>query len=392
LFLSSFNPVKVLKGTFIGGKHSAIPRQALIVFQFAISILLISATVIVYQQISMIKNRDMGYDTNNLITIFGSDDTQNNFQVIKQELLQTGNVASITRTSSPITNIWWRTPGPGYEGKPEDQNIIFTGLTTDADFSKTLGIKILEGEDFSGSPADSSYMLLNKAAVEAMGLENPVGMVMDYHGEFTVKGITDNVIQGSPFEPVDPTMIFFDPDNSNIISLRLSEGVHPQQAMASIEEIFKSYNPRHTFEFRFVDEEFQQKFITEDLIRKLSNIFALLAIFICCIGLAGLAAFTIQKRIREIGIRKVLGANINQLLILISKEFMKLVAIALVLAIPLTWWIMYQWLQDYQYRIEISIWLFAAVGVVILLLTLTVVSANTISTAMRNPMKSLRIE
>ncbi len=392
LFLSSFNPIKVLKGTFIASKNAVLPRQVLIVFQFAVSILLISATIIVYQQISLIKNRDLGYDPNNLISIPGSEDTQNNFEVIKHELLQTGMISAVTRTMAPMTQIWWRTAAPGWEGKPDDLKMIFTGLTTDVDYAKTMDIKMQQGKDFSGTPADSSYVLLNETAVAEMGLENPLGMNLSLSRDYTVLGVTDNVIQGSPFEPVEPMMIFFDPDNSRFISLRLLEGVPPKEALASIEGVFRKYNPTQVFEFEFVDKEFEEKFINEDLVSKLSNIFAAIAIFICCIGLAGLAAFTIEKRIREIGMRKILGATLRQLVMLISKEFLKLVSIAFLIAVPLTWWSMYNWLQNYEYQIEISLWLFAVVGASVLLLALVVVSANTINAAIRNPMESLRSE
>lgn len=392
LYLSSFNPVKVLKGTFVAGKNAVLPRHVLIVFQFVISILLISATIIVYQQIKLIKNRDMGYNPNNLITIPGSPDTQKSYVVIKQELLQTGMVNAVTRTSAPITEIWWNSPGPDYAGKPVNQHIIFTGLITDKDFTKTMGIKLLQGKDFSGTPADSSSMILNKAAVEAMGLVNPVGMKMHYGKDYTVIGVTDNVIMESPFKPVDPLMVYYDPNNSDFISIRLNNGVQPQKALRFIETIFKKYNPGYVFEYQFVDKEFEKKFLTEHLISKLSNIFAALAIFICCIGLAGLASFTIEKRMKEIGIRKVLGATFQQLLLLISKEFLKLVLMAFVIAVPLTWWLMHNWLQKYEYRVNISIWMFGIVGLAIILLTFVVVGVNTINAAMRNPVKSLRSE
>ena len=392
LYLSSFNPVKVLKGTLVAGKKAVLPRHVLIVIQFVISIVLISATIVVYQQIKLIRNRDTGYNPNNLIYVPGTDDTQKNFDVIKQELLQTGAVSSITRTMSPITAIWWKSPGPSYAGRPDDQNIIFTGLNTGSDFAKTMGIKMIEGNDFSGTPVDSSSMLLNKAAVQAMGLKNPVGMKMRYGKEYTVIGVTDNVVMESPFKPVEPMMIFFNPDNAAIINIRLNKGVQPQKALASIGNVFKTYNPAYPFEYQFVDKEFEKKFLTENLISRLSNIFALLAIFVCCIGLAGLASFTIEKRIREIGIRKVLGASLQQLLMLISKEFLKLVLLAFLIAVPLAWSFMHHWLQQYEFRVSITVWMFGIVGLLILLLTLIVVSINTMGAAMRNPVKSLRSE
>jgi len=392
LYLSSFNPIRVLKGTFVAGRNAVLPRRVLVVAQFVISILLISATIIVYQQIQHIKNRDIGYDPNNLVMISATRDTQKNFTVIKQELLKTGMITAVTRTLSPITDIWWRSPSPDWTGKPANMNIIFTGLTADVDFSKTMGIKMLEGKDFSGTPSDSSAMILNKAAVEAMGLKNPVGMEMRYARSHTVIGVIDNVIMGSPYSPVDPMMIYFDPDGANSISLRLKPSAQLRSTLQQIERIFKKYNPAYPFEYRFVDQEFGKKFITEELINRIVNVFAGLAIFICCLGLAGLASFTIEKRIREIGIRKVLGASVQQVLMLISKEFLKLVLVAFVIAVPFTWWMMNNWLDKYTYHVDISIWLFGFVGIVILLLTLAVVTLNTIGAALRNPVKSLRAE
>jgi len=390
LYLSSFNPIKVLKGTFLAGKSAAIPRRILVVGQFVISILLISATIIIYQQIQHIRNRDIGYDPSNLIMINVTPDTQKNFTIIKQELQNTGLISSVTRTMSPITDIWWKMPGPDYNGKPVNQNMIFAGESTDTGFSKTMGVRILEGRDFSGIPSDTASVLLNKAAVDAMGVKNPIGMQVRYERAATVIGVTDNVVMGSPFEAVDPMIVFFNPDAANVISIRLKNSTPLQKALSTIENVFKKYNPAYPFEYKFVDQEFGKKFLTEELISKITNIFAGLAIFICCIGLAGLASFTIEKRIREIGIRKVLGATVQQLLLLISKEFLKLVLIAFLIAVPITWWFMNNWLDKYAYHIRISIWLFAAVGIVIMLLTLVVVSLNTMRAAVANPVKSLR--
>jgi putative ABC transport system permease protein len=392
LYLSSFNPIKVLKGTILAGKAAVLPRRILVVFQFVISVLLISGTIIVYQQIKHVRNRDIGYDPNNLIMIPNTSDIQKNFTVIKEELLKTGKVNSVTRTFSPITEIWWKSPSPDYEGKPPNANIIFTGFSTDVDFSKTIGVKIVQGRDFSGMPSDSSAMLLNKAAVDAMGLKNPIGMQMRYGKNYTVIGVMENVIMESPFKPVEPMMAYYRPENSNSIDIRLNQSVNPHDALKSIETVFKKYNPAYPFEYTFADQEFGKKFITEELISRLSNIFAGLAIFICCIGLAGLASFTIEKRLKEIGIRKVLGASVQQLLFLVSTEFLRLVLIAFVIAVPLTWWLMSNWLQKYTYRVNVSAWLFGVVGFLMLLLTLIVVSLNTLKAATGNPVKTLRTE
>ena len=392
LYLSSFNPVKVLKGTLAVGKDAVLPRRILVIAQFAISILLISSTIIIYQQISYIKGRDMGYNPDNLIMVYSSGDVNKNYDVIKQELNKTGYVNAVTRTSSPVTAIWWKTGGPDYEGKRPDASIIFSALAADVDFTKTLGIKVIEGRDFTGAPVDSSSMMLNKAAIAAMGIKNPLGMKVRYGGrDYNVTGITDNVVMESPFKPVDPLMMLFD-KYSSVVSIRLKDGADLNKSLASFEGIFNKYNPAFPFDYNFVDEEFSKKFINEHLISRITNIFAGLAIFICCIGLAGLASFTIEKRTREIGIRKVLGASVNQLLALISKEFLKLVMIAFVIAVPLAWWLMNSWLQNYDYRVQISIWIFCVVGFIVLLLALSVVSANTLKTALKNPVTSLRTE
>jgi len=393
LYLSSFNPVKVLKGSFSTGKKTVMPRHVLVVAQFVISILLISSTIIIYQQVQYIKKRDMGYNPDKLVMIPVTAATQKNFTIIKEELLKTGMISSVTRTSSPITEVWWKTPGPDWEGKPTDANMIFSGMSAEADFTKTMGIRLLEGKDFSGEPSDSSVMLLNKAAVDAMGLKNPVGMQMKYNQKtYTIAGVTNNVVMESPYKPVDPMMMISYPGYANSIGLRLTSNAPLQKALGSVETVFKKYNPAFPFEYQFADQEFGKKFIAEELINKITNLFAGLAIFICCIGLAGLASFTIEKRIREIGIRKVLGASIQEVLALIAKEFLKLVLIAFVITVPVAWWGMNNWLQNYAYHINISIWLFIAVGAFVLLLTLIVVGLNTIRAAVANPVKSLRTE
>ncbi len=393
LYLSSFNPVKVLKGTFLSGRKAILPRRILVVGQFVISILLISATIIIYQQIRHVKDRDLGYNDNNLIMLDSSPDIQKNYAVIKNELLKTGMVHSVTRTFSPITDIWWKSPAPHWEGEPANANLIVTGFSTGRDFTKTMGIKMLQGKDFTGMPSDSSAMMLNKAAIEVMGLKNPIGMQMRYGPKtYTVTGVTNNVVMESPYKPVEPLMIFYRPDNSNIVNIRLNETANVKKALTAIGGIFKSYNPSVPFEYKFTDQEFGKKFITEELIGKLTNIFSALAIFICCIGLGGLASFTIEKRIREIGIRKVLGSTVSQVLMLISKEFLKLVFIAFLVSVPIAWLGMNNWLQHYDYRIDISVWLFVVVGLGILLLTLLIVCLNTIRAAIANPVKSLRTE
>jgi putative ABC transport system permease protein len=393
LYLSSFNPIKVLKGTFLTGRQSALPRKVLVVLQFGVSVLLISSTLLVYQQIQHVKNRDLGYNPDNLISVASSQDANKNAEIIRNELMKTNLVAAVTRTSSPITNIWNYTPAPDWPGKPRGTELIMTAMGTDIDFAKTVGTKLFAGRDFMNTPGDSTVMLLNKAAVEAMQVKDPIGMQLRYGPRtYTVVGVTDNVVMASPYAPVMPMMMMLNKERGNFFLVRLRDGVKPQNALPKIESIFKTYNPEFPFDYSFIDQAFNQKFVTEDLIGKLTNIFAGLAIFICCLGLSGLTSFTIEKRFKEIGIRKILGASVRQILYLISKEFLFLVLIASLISIPVTWWLLNNWLQNYEYRIDISIWLFLASCAGVLLLTLIVVWLNSLRAALANPVKNLRTE
>jgi ABC-type antimicrobial peptide transport system permease subunit len=268
-----------------------------------------------------------------------------------------------------------------------------TAMRSDIDFGNTVGTSMVQGRDFMNTPGDSSVMLLNKAAVDIMQLKNPIGMDMQYgNRNFTVVGVTDNIVMTSPYAPVMPMMVLLDRKGSAFFLIRLKDGVKPQQALSNIENIFKKYNPQYPFDYSFVDQQFNQKFVTEDLIGKLTNLFAGLAIFICCLGLSGLTAFTIEKRFKEIGIRKVLGASIRQLLFLISKEFLYLVLLAAIISIPVTWWLLHNWLQNYDYRVAISVWLFAGSCAGVLLLTMVIVWLNSLRAALANPVHSLRSE
>ncbi len=393
LYLSSFNPVRVLKGTFVAGRSAVLPRKVLVVGQFVISILLISATIVIYLQIRHVKSRDMGYNPSNLISIPSSPEANRNFSVIRQEMLNTGLVSNVTRTSSPLTDIWSFTPAPDYEGKPAETNMIVTAMGATEDFIQTTGIRLVAGRDFSGTPADSSSMLLNEAAVKTMRLRDPLGMKMRIGDRnFTVIGITGNVVMASPFRPVDPMMILYRPSNPAFINVRLADNADPSKALAEFGRIFKQHNPSTPFEYRFTDEEFNNKFITEELISRLTNIFAGLAIFICCIGLSGLAAYTIRKRFREIGIRKVLGASTKNLLMTLSREFFILVIVAMLIAVPVSWWGMQNWLQRYDYRVDVNIGMFILAGIAVMFLTIVTVCLNALKAVWSRPVDSLRVE
>jgi len=391
LYLSSFQPIKMLKGR--ASRHGIVlPRRVLVVFQFIASIALISSTILVHQQIQFIKQRDIGYDTNNLIMIPTNAESHEKYEVIRNKLQASPIVRSVTRSSSPITNIWWRFPSPQWEGKEPNLDILFNGLAIDVDFSKTIGTQIIQGADFSGSPSDSEAVLLNQSAISAMGIKNPIGKILTGQGSsHKIIGVIQDFVMESPFSAVDPLMVFFR-DQYNYINIRLKDQVNPQEALKEIEAIFAEYVPEYPFEYDFVDQAYSEKLGSVELISKLINIFAMLAIFICCLGMAGMASFMIEKRSKEMAVRKVLGASLNQLLLLISQEFLWLVAIGFLLAVPFTYWLVNRWLLQYEYHISISPWIFLFVGIGVFTLTILVVGSNTLRAARSNPINALRSE
>jgi putative ABC transport system permease protein len=392
LYLSSFNPVRVLKGSILTGATAALPRRVLVTAQFIISILLISATIIVYQQIHYLKNRPQGYNADHLVMVTSSPDLSKNFDVVKEELLKSRYADAVTRTSSPVTDVYWNFPAPEWEGKSKTGDLIISGLMADVDLTKTLQLKVLQGKDFTGAPSDFSSILINKTAVKDMGLKEPIGTQIGNKNKHTIIGVVDDMIMESPFKPVKPLFIYYNRNDPGFINIRLSKSVPVRRSLEVLQVIFEKYNPAYPFEYQFVNDAYGQKFRAEEMIETLSNIFAGLAIFICCIGLAGLTAFTIEKRIREIGIRRILGASLMQLARLISNEFLKLVFIAFVIAIPLTWFLMDQWLRNYSFHINISIWVFVVVGALLMALTFLIVLLNTFKAAKSNPVKNLRTE
>ncbi len=393
-YLSSFNPVQVLKGVFQQGSFGIQPRKLLVTAQFVISILLISATIIVYQQIGFVKSRQLGYNRENLLLIRSSVDTDKHFEAIKNELGNLGLTLGLSRSNSPITAIYNYTAGLSWKGMPPENKLVIAANSCDAGYFSTVKAKILEGREFyPGSESDSNSLILNEAAVKIMGLSAPVGTEIHYGGKkYNIIGVTENIVMNSPYKPVEPMMTMYNSRRSGYITLRLNDQIGAAESIAGIEKVFKKYNPAFPFEYQFVDEQFNKKFLTEELIQKLTNVFAALAIFICCLGLFGLAAYSAEQRTREIGIRKVLGATVQTVVFLLSKEFLKLVLLASLIAFPLAWWAMNNWLEGFAYRISISWIVFAVSGLAATLIALITVSSQAIRTALSNPVKSLRSE
>ncbi len=391
--LSAFIPIKVLSGETERDSRIFTPRRFLVVFQFVATITLISATILVFQQIQFIKNRDLGYDPDNLIMVPTTGSINQNFTAIKRELLQTDFVEAVNRSSSPITDIWSKSPAPNWPGRPPETDILFGNQYVDVDYTQAMQIDLLEGRDFTGVAADSNAILVNQAAVEAMGLEQPLGQQLDQQGDkVTIIGVLDDVVMESPFASVEPLMVHYTEYAFSYMNIRLKDNTPPQGALTHIEQILKTHNPAYPFEYEFVDQAFGQKFTNEMLVRKVINLFAGLAIFISCLGLIGLVSYIIEKRMKEIAIRKVLGASQKNLLLLVAKEFLILVLIALAIATPLAYFGIHDWLDNYEYQVAIQLWVFLSVGGLLLLLTLLIVGIQTVKAALANPIHAIRLE
>ena len=392
-YLSSFQPAQVLKGKIQAGKSGTTPRKVLVTLQFGFSILLIIGTIVIYQQIQHIKSRDLGYNQENLITLDYTKEIGKSFKSLKAELLQSGVVSSVTKSNSPITEIYSNN-FLGWPGKPEDKKVIFSTIACEYDYLKTMGIKILEGRDFLEEfTSDSTAIIINKAALDIMELKNPLGEKLDLWGKKkSLIGIVDNVLMGSPDRQVKPLFMVLDPEWTSSVTLRLEATSDLQGSLKKVEEIFKKYNPAYPFQYDFADVEFAKKFTTIDMTSQLANLFASLAIIITGLGLFGLAAFTAEKRTKEIGIRKVMGASVAGLVTLMSKDFSRLVIVSFVISSPIAWWMLDKFLERYPYRIEISWWVFPVTGVVALIFALIIVSTQALRAAHANPVNSLRNE
>ncbi len=393
-YLSSFNPVRVLKGHLKAGRGSSLPRKILVVVQFACSVILMIATVVIYKQIQYGKNQPIGFNNRGLIHVDWSDDIEKNFEAMRQELLSSGAVVSICQSNSPPSNIFSNNNGWEWKNsQPIEKTVVFSTIATTYDYTKTLGIKLLDGRDFSKDFADSNAVILNQAAVKRMGLKNPVGEMLKWNGNpMRVIGIIPDIQMESPYRPISPLTIIFNKGWVGYVNLRLNPDMAASKSLSLIKPVFDKYNPSFPFLYQFADEEYAKKFNYEELIANLAAIVAILAVFISCLGLFGLASFTAEQRVKEIGVRKVLGASILSLWRLLSKDFILLVLAACVIAIPVSYYSMTKWLKSYEYKISIGISVFALVIAASILITLITVSFQALKAAIANPVKSLRTE
>lgn len=401
LYLSSFRPVDVLKGTFKSGKHSGLPRKILVVVQFTVSVAFIIGTVVVMQQINYAKNRPIGYDKQGLVQIpTMSQDFDGKFELMRNEFINSGAVVEMSTSSAPTTRIWSNRSGFDWEGKPEGFQEDLAWTEVSPEYAKSLGLKIVEGRDFSREFAsDSSAVLLNETAVKYMGLEDPVGKfitdtdVEDPFEPMKIIGVVQDMIAQSPYEPVKQGMYVFDKHgNSSYYNIRLNPQQSANQNIAVIERVFKEHFPSIPFQYDFVDEEYAEKFASEVRIGRLSGIFTALAILISCLGLFGLTSFVAEQRTKEIGVRKVLGATVFNVWNMLSKDFLKLVIISCFIAVPIAYYVMNGWLQEYPYRVILKWWIFGLAMLGAMLVTVLTVSFQAIRAAKSDPARSLRTE
>lgn len=398
-YLSSFQPVKVLKGIIRFGRYAALPRKILVVVQFSVSVILIIGTIVVYQQIQHARNRPIGYNRHGLLSIPMNDPAyKGKHEVLKTELLNTGVVSGMALSSSPLTDVWNNGGGFNWKGADPQKENNFALCNVTHDFGKTVGWEFTDGRDFSKDFAsDSAGIIVNETAIKYMGLKNPVGefvTVWNSKKSWQILGVIKDMIMKSPYDPVKQTFFFLDPKDSaaSRINIRIMATISAGEALPKIEAVFKKIVPSASFDYKFVDEEYAQKFRQEERIGQLSGVFAILAIFISCLGLFGLASFVAEQRTKEIGIRKVVGASLFALWKLLSKDFLILVFVSCFIAIPIAYYFMDNWLQQYQYKTEITWYVLGIAILSALLLTLVTVSYHAFKAAAMNPIKCLRSE
>jgi putative ABC transport system permease protein len=398
-YLSSFKPVKVLKGVLSPGRFASMPRKILVVVQFAVSVILIIGTLIVYKQIEFARDRPVGFTRQSLLSANMSDPNyQNKKKVIETQLMNTGMVAAIGNSTGPLTAIWNNTGGYDWPGKDPAADSKFAGCGVSEGFGKAVGWQIVSGRDFSPMFAtdSSESIIINEAAARYMHLKDPIGIKLtdlDNTGKVkwtkSIIGVAKDLVMESPYDPVRPTLYSYS-RHGNILHLKLNPLVSASVAIPKIKAVVESVLPTAIFDYKFIDEEYARKFSQEVRIGKLSGVFAVIAIFISCLGLFGLASFVAEQRTKEIGIRKVMGASVSYLWQLLSKDFVVLVVISCFIAMPIGYYMLNNWLQQYNYRTNLPWWIFALTCLAAIVITLITVSFQSIRAAKMNPVKSLR--
>jgi hypothetical protein len=393
LMLSAFQPVQVLKGTLGAGRGGAAFRRGLVVVQFTLSILLIISTIVIYRQMQYVQGKPLGFEKENILTFALRGDLDARYETVRGELLRQPGVVAVTSASQDLTNVSSSTSGGDWEGKPAKTRLILNQVSVDCDFTEAFDLRMVAGRGFSRQYAtDSAAFILNEEAVRQMGLQSPVGKRFSAHDVTgTIVGVAKDFHFKSLHEPIEPMVLFVSPNWRSRVYVKLKPG-YEAAAVAACEKVWKTFNPSYPFTYRFLDENFDRMYRAEQRTGQLFRYFAGIAIFIACLGLFGLAAYTAEQRVREIGIRKVLGASVSSLVTMLSREFVVLVVISFGLAVPLGWYLMNGWLSGFAYRIGLSWWIFALAGGLAGVIALLTVSFQSVKAALANPVKSLRSE
>jgi putative ABC transport system permease protein len=399
LYLSSFSPVRVLKGPVRMGRLAAIPRKVLVVVQFTVSIILIIGTMIVYRQIRFAKDRPVGYAQERLLQVqLNSEDFKTQYQIFAEQLKNAGIAVSVAASASPVTSIWSTNSGFSWEGRQDAKAITFSTIAITPSYGQTIGWQFKSGRDFSPAlTSDSSGLVINESAAKLMGLSHPTGETIAWDQiagqSFTILGVVRDMVMESPFQQASPTIFFIHRrDGMNCLLIKLNPAIGASTALSKMETIYRKLVPGAPFDYAFVNDAFNNKFASEERIDNLAGVFAGLAILISCLGLFGLAAFIAEQRTKEISIRKVLGATTFRLWGLLSKDFVLLVFLSCIIASPVAYYLLHQWLGKFEYRIGMSWWIFVAAGLGALLISLLTVSYQAIYVALTNPVKSLKSE
>ena len=395
LFMSSLNPVVVLKGSLKFKPSATYFRKGLVVFQFALSIMLIVGMVIVHEQLDYLQTKNSGYDRENLVYMPLEGDLQTNFSSFKQELQRQPGIKHVTLSQSNPLEVGSSTQGVTWPGKDTTQLLLFAQNAISYDYIQTMGIKLVGGRDFGDQYGmDTTNYIINEASAKKMGYKDPVGKEMTMWGrKGTIVGLMKDFHYNSLHSTIEPLILRLQPKTENwgVVIVRADAG-KTKEALANLEKTFKKFNPSFPFKYSFTDQEYAKQYKSEQVVNQLSNFFAFLAIFISCLGLFGLAAFTAEQRTKEIGVRKVLGASVTNLVGMLSAEFIKLVLVATFIAFPIAWYFLKGWLEKYAYRIEIEWWYFALAAIVAVFIALLTVSSQAIRAALMNPVKSLKTD
>lgn len=394
LYLSGFNPVHAFKGTLKFGSTALWFRKGLVVFQFMLSIMLIVGTIVVYRQVSYVQSVHLGYDRENLIYVPVDGPFAKKYKVFKDELLRSPGIKLVSRMNNRPTRIINGTGGVTWEGKDPGAFVDITQVAIGYDFIRAMGIELLQGRDFSpGFKSDTAGYIVNETALKLFNYKNPIGMPLTlWEEKGTIVGVVKDFHINSLHVDIKPLMLRLDEEMEGGWAMVRVEPGKTNEAIAGIKKTWKEMNPYFPVDYQFSDQEYQKLYASEQVIEKLSNAFAVMAIFISCLGLLGLTMFTTEQRTKEIGIRKILGAPLVSLFNLLSKELLILISIAIVMASPIAWYVMNDWLNGYAYKVDITIWIFILAGMLAIIIALITISFQTLKALLANPVKSLRSE